>query len=357
MRYLIYFTLLIILAAAAAVLSQLYLNEPVNFRYGSWSATPPLYLALACLLLAALLLFFAVRLLLWLLFLPAIISKWNKRRRREKQAQLHETIIRQLAYGERRKALKNLAELATGDTVAAWWAAQIADELGDARETRKYLQLAAAGQDPILSAAAKAKLCIQDNRLTEAENILKTAGAPRASVLLARLSYEAGLARGDYRTALAAAVYLRETLPAAYGDYVADTIRRQLDHVKNADDARHFWQEEVTKTDKKEPTLLTAYLDCLWRLGDEKAAGEGLAQALKQYPQDNAVLHSIVKFGTPQQRETAFKANEQRAEKAGGQDAALLRLMGELADALQLPGKARQYGQMLSALEAPHGNR
>lgn len=353
MRYLFYFVLLVILAVAAGVAGQLYLSEPVLLRYGAWSAEPPLYLALAVTLVGLIAALLLLRLLAFILLLPVKVGAWRRQRQVEKLSDLRGKVMRLGCYGNRRALLKHLADLAPMDDAAAWQGAQVAEELGDARLQQKYLQRAAEAQDKVIAAAAKAKLCLRDNRLTEAEQLLTAAGAPRAAVLLAQLYYEVAQASGAHAKALAAAVTLREECAVQFGELVVHTVRRQLHTAETAAAAAAFWRDEVSSADKKDPALLALYLRALWQLGDEKAASEGLGSALRQHGRHEDILRAVADFGTPAQWETAFKENEKRAESAGASDAGLLQLLADLAEKLQLPGKARLYGQRLAALRVP----
>ena len=351
MRYLLYLFILVLLSVTAVVAAQLYLNEPLFVRYGEWSASPSLALALATLLLAVVAMLLVLRLALLFLFFPLKISRWRKQRRSERLVQLREDILRQTVYGNRRMLMKQLAALAPMDVLAAWQAAQIAEENNDMATAGQYLQQAAIGKDAAVSTAAKVKLCLRDNRLSEADNLLKNAGAPRTEVFLAKLHYQVSRARNDHISALAAALQLREQSATLFCSLVEESLRAQLQNVSSAGEAAEFWRKHVPAADKKQPTLLALYLTTLWRLGDEKAAGEGLAQAIRQHPHNNDILRVVADFGTQTQREEAFKANEKRASSASEEDVILLKLLATLAEQLQLPGKARLYGQMLATLQ------
>lgn len=354
MRYLFSLVCIIVLALAAALVSQLYLNDPVTIRYGEWSAAPLLSLALGTLALGAIALMVALRLLLAIVFLPSRLAKWRRQFRAKKQVQLRENAMRQAVYGNCHEALKLFAELAPADAAAAWRAAEVAEEIGDTRARDKHLQQAADSADAVISAAAKAKRCMQDSHLIEADAVLKSAGAPRAAVLLAKLYYDVQIARGDYTAAYAAAAHLREKSPRLFGRLAEDAVQQRLKTFSAAAEVKAFWREQVPAADKKQAPLLALYLAALWQLGDEKAAADGLTQALRQHPHDNDILRLVADFGTAAHCEAAFKANEKRADSAGARDMVLLQLLIDIAEKLKLSGKVRLYGQMLSQVQRAH---
>ena len=351
MRYLIYFVIFAILSIATALLAHLYLNDPVTLRYGAWEATPPLSLILGVLVIAVLALLLGMRLFLLILFFPAKLATWRRQRLAEKQATIKDNILRWSAYGNRRNLLKNLDKLAPTDASALWQAVQVAEELGDERAKSKYLQQAVNSKDSIICAAAKAKLCLQDKHLIEADAILKAAGAPQGAVLLAELYFQMSIMRTDYVNALKAAMHLREELPLSWQGRVEEVISKYLEQSQTAEKSSAFWNEQVAAAEKKSPLLLAAYAKSLWRLGNEKHAGEVLSQALKQHPQNNFILRAAVEFGTQQQCELAFQGNEKRVETADVSDIEFLQILTLLAEKLNLTGKARLYGQRISALQ------
>ena len=353
MRYLLYILALVVLAVAVGVAGQLYLSEPLLVRYGEWSAEPPMSLALAAVIAGLICGLLLLRLLAFLLFLPAKVGIWRRARQVEKLSQLRGRVLRENSYGNRRTMLKHLAELAPMDDAAAWQAAAVAEELGDVRAQGKYLRRAAEAEDKVIAAAAKAKLSLRDNHLTEAEQLLAAAAAPRGAALLAELYYEVAQKRGEHKQALAAAMILREDCPAKFAPLVADTIRRQLHSAKDAAEVAAFWRDEVGSADKKTPELVALHLRALWQLGDEKGASDGLGAALRQHGQHEDILRLVVEFGSTAQCEAAFKESEKRAAGAEAGNAGLLTVLAELAEKLQLPGKARLYGQRLAALQVP----
>ena len=173
--------------------------------------------------------------------------------------------------------------------------------------------------------------------------------------MLAEIYYEVGKASGDWRAALSAAVRLQEDAPSLWRTAVDEAVCRQLRKVESLEQSQEFWKDDVSTDDKKRPLLLAAYLSSLARLGGDKTLKEAMTQALKRYPRDNHILEVVVAVGDKEHHEAAFQANESRAaeSRAGGSDAAVLRILAELAERLELPGKARRYEQMLNALE-PH---
>ena len=356
MRYLIYLMILVALVVAATLAAQVYLSEPLTIQYRGWVAAPPLVLALGATLLGLLLLFFLLRLFIALIFLPLTVSRWRNRRRGQKELQLRKDILRESVYENQRAQTKLLAELAATDAAAAWRAAQVAEESGDTKNVKNYLQLAESGGDTVIRTAAIAKRCMREQRLSEADTVLTAAGAPSGATLLVKLYYDLCLLRADWRGAMAAAIKLRSESAQLYGNYVETALQRFLQQAKNAAEVADLWKNAVTPVDKKEPALVAKYLTALWRLGNEKAATEELTTALKQHPKHIAILQAVVRFGSPAQQETAFLANEKAADNANVVDAERLQLLTELAEQLQLPGKVRQYSQMLSALRGKTAN-
>lgn len=350
MRILLALLALLLLVLAAALAAVFYWGEPVYVRYGEWSAAPPMWLAVGAFLLGGLLFLLGGRVLLALVFLPAVIARWRRERRATQVAELRRMTMKWAVYGNRRNMLKYLGQLAEEDEAACFRAAMVAEELGDARAQEKYLRRAAAAGDAVIAAAAKAKLCMRENRLTEASGVLVAAGAPREAALLAQLAYEAAMGRGDAPAALAAALALRDELPAVYAVRVDEAVAYGLERGADAAAVKSFWRETVPAGERKRPALLALWVEALWRCGDEKAAGEALAAAARQFPRDLAVLRAAIRMGGREVRETLFRANEKHAE--GADDALFLQLMAELAESLELSGKARRYEQMRAALEA-----
>ena len=332
---------------AAVIYALLYLNAPVRLQYGDWTAAPPLSVAIGATIMAAAAIVIALKFASFLLFLPRRMAQWEAARREKKQRELLQNTIRLTAYEDQRELLKVLSQLATNNPAAAWRAAQIAAELGNAKMADKCLRQAADGKDTALAAAAKAEICRRDQRLTESASVLNTAGALRGPAVLTHSLYDISRQREDWETALAAAVKLRDKMPGRWGATVNDVITLLFERVGTREEATRFWRENLTTEDKKNTAHHLGYIAALHRLGDENAAKEHLTKLFKQHNQHNAVLQMIANLGDKPLCEAAFTANEHRAEK---NDSATLGVLADLAMRLELPGKENLYRQKLAAL-------
>ena len=347
MRFWIYLIFIICLLGGGALLSLFFFDDTVYIEYGDWSISPPLSLLLFSAVLVAVVAVLLLRLILAVFLFPVYLRRWNRRQRWNREHRWMFEALRAAGCRERRQLLRTLSKLAPVSHEAALRAAQVAEELGDRQANRKWLQQAAGSSDKAIAAAAKVDLCRQSGRLLEAENILREAGAPQSSALLAELMYAINLKGENYEAALLAALHLREEAPALWGEAVSDVILAKMNSAETAAAVADFWKNSVPSAERKTLPLLVAYIAALWRTGDEKTAGEELLQVSKRFPNDIRVLGLVADMGTKELCETIFRANDPVSATAAPE---LLLALGKIAVRLRLPGKARHYYQRLNAL-------
>lgn len=347
MRFWLPLLLFVIAFVAVVVFALLYMSEEVHLQYGGWRASVPLSVAMGSAMLAIVAAVLALKLLAFLFSLPLRMVQWDDARREKKERRQFQEVVRMVAFGDQSGLLKALTPLATDNTAAAWRAAEIATEEGNAKGAAKWLIQVADSDDEVLAAAAKAEICRRDERLSEAVGILENAGALRGPALLTRKLHEISEQRGDWEMALSAAMKLREKSPR-WQHVIENIVMRYFAQAQTADEAARFWKDKVAAKDKKRIALLAVYIGALRRLGADKKMKEELAQAFKQYRQDATVLEMVAAFGDNAQCEAAFAAAEQQARD---NDPRILNVLVQLAQRLQLPGKETLYRQQLGALD------
>ncbi len=326
--------------------SSLYLDSPVTIGYKTLSIEPPLSLLITTGLLAFIALLIIFRFLEFILFLPSNLMKWGNIRTQDKKTKLLESALCAAVYRDKKQQYKVLSDLAPISPEAALRASQIAQELGWKSQQDKWLNVAAKSTNAITAAAAKVEICRLHNRLTEANSILRTTGAPESSMLLAELLYYVSMDLNDCDTAINAATHLRNAAPTFWSDTVENVFKKKIKNAKNAEEILQFWKNKVSQEDKKHLTHVVLYINALSTLGDEKSAINTLTTAVKQWPNNTPILLLIASIGSEEQCKVALEKNEGRAND----DTDILLAIAQIANRLQLTGKARKYYQMLNAI-------
>ncbi|MGI9306742.1 MAG: heme biosynthesis HemY N-terminal domain-containing protein [Gammaproteobacteria bacterium] len=345
------FRWLLVLSAAAAVAAlDWYLEEALHVQYGEWRYSFSAFRAALAVVALVAALQIAFKLLGAVFFFPSRLSHWRRERASKQRREFLEAGVRAQALGDDKQALKSFSSLsAAGDAegVYAWLAARAAEELGDLPKRDEWLRRAATDSSADIAAAAKARLACEDNRMSEAFNILSAAGAPSGSPLLARIYLDIAQRRGQWPQALAAAYRLRPSVrPPERTAAAADIIRAGLSQTGELAALKEFWKG-VSAEDQKTPALLAEYLYALHRLGDGKAAADALERAVKTAPGAPEILAAAAAFGGQNICENIFAGGQNRADDKNPE---YLSAMGALAARLELWGKARRYYQMANSL-------
>ena len=345
----------VVLAAAVVAAfgwAQLYLQDPIEMRYGGWQATPPASVALAAAVVLLLLLALALKLLAWVIFFPLRVAAWRRQRLLGQRQEWLISGMRAAALGDNKQALKHFlklsAEATTSSSVYAWLAAEAADKLGETKKRNELLQQAAAGEQPQLAAAAKAQRARDEGRLSEAFNILAAAGAPTASPILTKMYLDISQKCGKWVPALEAAYQLRGSSPSAkWKKAVNDMVRLGLEKINDAEGLKSFWKNSVASDEQKNAALLAEYIYALHRVGDAQGVTGVLERAHKTAGDQPAILSAVAALGDNKMCESAFTAHQNRAQEKDG--VPYLAPLAMLAERLGLWGKARRYYQMANS--------
>ena len=349
------FAVALLLFAALVGGAQLYLNDPVLVQYGGWQAQPPAAVVIALSVALLALLALAFKIAAFVLFLPANVAKWRRRKAEERKLESQLDVLRALVLEDERAALKVFARLADDDDEGAAICAVHAAKLSqnNPRKRDEFLRLAAAadasGENGAVVLLAKARLAYHQGQHTEALTLLSQAGKNAHPAMLRSL-FAINKERQDANGALDALYRLRDAAPAPELDAkVQAVITRRLSEAKNVGDINNFWRESLRDGERKNTTLAADYARALHRLGDEKAAQEVLSKAVKAPDVKVDIFHAVAALGDTALCESAFAAGQKLADGEDGKP--YLAAMAELAERLGYWGKARRYYQMANAAE------
>lgn len=341
-----------VLISVFVVAANAYLDEPVMLRYGPWQAAPSGAVAAGTAVILAVALVIVLKILGWIFSLPQRLSAWRRGRAISARDATLLAGSRASALGQHKQVLKHFGKLAGSNESAAfaWLAAEAAHKAGDEKNRVSYLNRAAAGEGEI-AAAAKAQLAIDGGRFHDALSVLKSAGAPAAGApLLAGLYLHAAKSSGKWDAALAAAYRLRENSPSAKsGRRLREVTLSALANTGDAGELKSMWKNSIRSEEQKHPQIAAEYAYALRRVGDAPAAIEILERALKSSPGTPELLSAVAALGGRKLCESAY-AGAQKSENKD--DSQLLAAMGELAERLELWGKARRYYQMADSLHS-----
>lgn len=345
---------LLLILCVAVGFAGWYFSDPVTIQYQTHHISQSLWVVISVGILALLVLMLVLRLLGWLILLPVSIKKWNNHRQHKKTIHLFENALRAAVFRNKKDQYQTLSALADISNEAALRAAQVAQELGMTSEQNKWLQIAAKSGDATIAAAANAEICRLQHRLTEAHTILKSAGAPQSSVLLAELLYHTSSELQDWASAMEAAHHLQSAVPILWAHAVRTVLTQKIQSAKTADEVTAFWQNNVQGLYKKQVDFLAIYTKALWEMGKEEAAIQTLAKAIKAAPDSPTVLTLIADYGNEEMCQTAIDKLENLEKNQKTTDAptdeALLLAMAKIYHRLKLSGKAKQSYQKLNAL-------
>jgi uncharacterized protein HemY len=333
--------------------AQLYLQAPVHLRFGGWEASPPLSLALVVVVIALIVVAFFIKTLAFLLLLPSRMASWGRQRAVTQRQEALAGGVRALALDDSKLALKHFLRLSedkhSDAGTHAWLAAVAAEKIGDVQKRKHLLRLTANSSPAELAAAAKACLACDEDRLSEAFNILAAAGAPGHSPVLAKMFLDTARRRSEWPAALGAAYQLRTVSPSAkWKKAVIDMVRQGLDTIDDAEKLEDFWKNHVHADERKNAELLSGYIYALHRLGNDKSVADALERAAKTNGEAPEILLVIAALGSRKLCETFFTAGEKGAETS--RSAEQVSAIAALAERLNLWGKARRYYQMAHSL-------
>lgn len=340
-------TFLFLCAVMVLAVGILELDAPVRVAYGGWQISPPLSVAVVALLIIGIGFLMALRAAFWLLFLPKHVGRWRRHHLARRGRKNLREAMRLMAHGESGKLLKVFGELQGEAPQSAWQCAQLAEQAGDMAGKKRWLQKAAECDDRVIATAAKAELCRMQDHLSEAERILRGANALAGPAVLTQTYYAVSKSLGNWSEALRAAEALRGKNIRGWDAAVGEAILSHLDALAGADELHEFWKNGVASGEKKTPKILARYIARLFAAGAERSAAAQLEAAHKQFPADLKILGLVATFGGAALKQSALAQNEKRASV---NDTRRLQLLMQLAQDLDLPGKAAQYKQMASSL-------
>ncbi|MBD9483066.1 heme biosynthesis protein HemY [Pseudomonas sp. PDM14] len=351
------YVLLVVAAAAALGMAVVEHSGYVLIAWKGLRYESSLWVFLL-LIAAALLLLWATRWLLRLLFVSGgVVNPWSRRNHGRRQQQAADKGMLELAEGRWEPALRHLQLAAEGEhqpLLHYLGAARAANKLGRHEQSDALLERALERQPQAELAIALTHAELQEAR-GETDAALETVQVmheryPQHPQVLRHLLRLLHL-RGDWSALLGLLPALRKSR-ALSGDELT-TIERQVwrerlivagasglnEGETTLQPLTRAWQQ-LSSAQRNEPELLLAYAEQLRVLGAEEEAEEVVRKALKQqYDAGLVDLYGLLRGRDPaRQLQTA-----EGLLKAHPQDPLLLRCLGRLCLQNSLWGKAREY--------------
>jgi HemY protein len=349
--------LLAFAAAVALVLLARVDSGHVMFFYPPWRVEMSLVFFAAATVAAFALLYFLFRLLGNALSLPAIVSAWRARRRRERAHAALAAALQAYYEGRYARAEKEAGIAFEGGPapgVAALLAARAAHQMRDFERRDRWLERADGAGDGLQAArlVSRAELALEDRDFAAARDALRNlhgAGPKHVASTRLLLRAERGAGAWDEVLRLASQLSKRDAIsPALAEEYKVQATVELL--ARSADDGGAFEQRwrGVAPRDRVQPRIAAAGARHATALGKAALAREIIETALaaEWVPQLVALYGEIPSAVDAASRIAEARARIERAERwllERNRDAQLLASLGRLCAQAELWGKARSF--------------
>ncbi|HEX9181974.1 MAG TPA: heme biosynthesis HemY N-terminal domain-containing protein [Burkholderiales bacterium] len=353
MRALLWLLAVFAAAAALAVFAR-FDQGYVQIAWGQWRIEMSLLLACGLALGAFAALYALVRLARHTLALPAYVSGWRARRRRDRAHQALAAALQAWLEGRYVRAEKEAAQAFEGGVaqgVAAVIAARAAHELGAPERRQQWLERADAAGAQSAAHLSRAVMALAERdyaRARESLRSLQDSGARHIATLRLLMRAERGMRNWEEVLRLTAQLAKRDAIAPG----MAEDFRSQA-HVEllaQAAAERGAFEERwdrIPTRERANARVAAAAARHATALGLAPLAREALEEALAaEWDATLAGLYGTLPSLEPAARLAEARLRIERAERwllEREQDAALLAALGRLCVAAELWGKAQSY--------------
>ena len=353
MRALLWLLAVFAAAAALAVFAR-FDQGYVQIAWGQWRIEMSLLLACGLALAAFATLYALVRLARHTLALPAYVSGWRARRRRERAHEALAAALQAWLEGRYVRAEKEAAQAYEGGVaqgVAAVIAARAAHELGAPERRLQWLERADAAGAQSAAHLSRAVMALAERDYTRARESLRSlqdSGARHIATLRLLMRAERGMRNWEEVLRLTAQLAKRDAIAPG----MAEDFRSQA-HVEllaQAAAERGVFEERwgrIPTRERANPRVAAAAARHATALGLAPVAREALEEALAaEWDATLAGLYGTLPSLEPAARLAEARLRIERAERwllEREQDAALLAALGRLCVEAELWGKAQSY--------------
>jgi HemY protein len=353
MRALLWLLAVFAAAAALAVFAR-FDQGYVQIAWGQWRIEMSLLLACGLALAAFAALYALVRLARHTLALPAYVSGWRARRRRERAHEALAAALQAWLEGRYVRAEKEAAQAFAGGVaqgVAAVIAARAAHELGAPERRQQWLERADAAGAQSAAHLSRAVMALAERdyaRARESLRSLQDSGARHIATLRLLMRAERGMRNWEEVLRLTAQLAKRDAIAPG----MAEDFRSQA-HVEllaQAAAERGAFEERwdrIPTRERANPRVAAAAARHATALGLAPLAREALEEALAaEWDATLAGLYGTLPSLEPAARLAEARLRIERAERwllEREQDAALLAALGRLCVEAELWGKAQSY--------------
>ncbi|MCD6040406.1 MAG: putative enzyme of heme biosynthesis [Burkholderiales bacterium] len=350
-----------LLAVAAAAVGLVLLARVdsgyVLFVYPPWRVEMSMVFFAVAALVSFLALYFLFRLLGSAVGVPAAVSAWRARRRRERAHAALAAALQAYYEGRYARAEKEAGvafESGPAPGVAALLAARAAHQMRDFERRDRWLERAENSGDALQAArlVSRAELALEDrdfNAAREALRNLHVAGPKHVATTRMLLRAERGAGAWDEVLRLASQLSKRDAIaPAVAEEYKVQATVELL--ARSADDPGAFerrWRG-IASADRVQPRIAAAGARHATALGRAALARDILEDALAaEWAPQLVTLYGEIPAGLDQEaRVSEARARIERAERwllERERDAHLLATLGRLCAQADLWGKARSF--------------
>jgi HemY protein len=343
-------------AAVALVLLARVDSGHVLFYYPPWRVEMSMVFFAVAALVSFALLYFLFRLLGNALALPATVSAWRARRRRERAHAALAAALQAYYEGRYARAEKEAGiAFESGPTpgVAALLAARAAHQMRDFERRDRWLERADGSGEALQAArlVSRAELALEDRDFAAARDALRNlhgAGPKHVATTRLLLRAERGAGAWDEVLRLASQLSKRDAIsPALAEEYKVQATVELL--ARSADDAgalERRWRG-IAAGDRVQPRIAAAGARHATALGKVALARDIIENALAaEWVPALVSLYGDVPVGIKEERVAEARRRIERAERwllERSRDPQLLATLGRLCAHAELWGKARSF--------------
>jgi HemY protein len=347
--------LLAVFAASAALAVFARFDQGfVQIAWGQWRIEMSLLLACGLALAAFAGLYALVRLARHTLALPAYVSGWRARRRRERAHEALAAALQAWLEGRYVRAEKEAAQAFAGGVaqgVAAVIAARAAHELGAPERRQQWLERADAAGAQSAAHLSRAVMALAERdyaRARESLRSLQDSGARHIATLRLLMRAERGMRNWEEVLRLTAQLAKRDAIaPGMAEDFRSQAHVELLVQAAAERGAFEERWERIPTRERANPRVAAAAARHATALGLAPLAREALEEALAvEWDATLAGLYGTLPSLEPAARVAEARLRIERAERwllEREQDAALLAALGRLCIEAELWGKAQSY--------------
>jgi HemY protein len=350
--------LLAVFAAAVALVVAARVDSGiVLFFYPPWRVEMSMVFFAVAAIACFALLYFLFRLVGNALALPASVSAWRARRRRERAHAALAAALQSYYEGRYARAEKEAAiafEHGPAPGVAALLAARAAHQMRDFERRDRWLERAESAGEALQAArlVSRAELALEDRDFAAAREALRNlhgAGPKHVATTRLLLRAERGAGAWDEVLRLASQLSKRDAIsPALAEEYKVQATVELL--ARSADDPGAFerrWRG-IAAADRLQPRVAAAGARHAAALGRATLAREIIENALSAewVPQLVALYGQLPETLDQETKGLEARARIERAERwllERSRDAQLLATLGRLCAQAELWGKARSF--------------